>query len=115
MKTKKVFRNPATKKKSYSKGFSVKSPTNYKVKKGISRIKTTDYFDADWYAISETVKKAFNYKCAYCSSRNIEVHHIIPLSRGGTNSRKNLICLCDKHHDARHKHLPKQRKKRKLK
>lgn len=114
MKTKNVFRNPTTKKK--SKSLTVKyQPSRYTVKKGISRIKTTDYFDADWFSLSESVKKHFNYKCAYCSSRNIEVHHIIPLSRGGTNSRKNLICLCDKHHDSRHKHLPKQRKKRKLK
>lgn len=34
-------------------------------------------------------------KCAVCpSTENLEVDHIVPLSRDGTNARENLQCLC---------------------
>ena len=33
--------------------------------------------------------------CAACGKRLAEeIDHILPLSRGGTNERKNLQCLC---------------------
>lgn len=35
-------------------------------------------------------------KCAFCdSAENLQVDHIIPLSKGGTNERSNLQALCE--------------------
>lgn len=39
-----------------------------------------------------------NYTCAYCGGRApdvvLEVDHIVPRSRGGTNDRSNLVSAC---------------------
>lgn len=35
------------------------------------------------------------WKCVYCSdTRNLEIDHIVPLSKGGTEDRSNLQTLC---------------------
>jgi hypothetical protein len=34
--------------------------------------------------------------------RFIDVHHLLPLARGGTNRLENLVCLCTAHHRAIH-------------
>src|ERR1019366_3787152 len=40
-----------------------------------------------------------------CSHRNwVEVHHIIPLSEGGTHDLSNLTTLCRAHHQMTHDH-----------
>jgi 5-methylcytosine-specific restriction endonuclease McrA len=36
------------------------------------------------------------------SARFIEVHHIVPRSRGGSHHASSLTCLCDGHHKALH-------------
>ena len=36
-------------------------------------------------------------ECAICGSKeNLEVHHIVPISKGGTNEVENLAILCRK-------------------
>lgn len=40
--------------------------------------------------VCERCKKSFN--------TSLEIHHIIPLSRGGTNKRGNLMVLCKECH-----------------
>jgi len=49
-----------------------------------------------------------NYKCHYKKSRpdivcseTMTVDHIIPKSKGGVDSRKNLVCSCKAHNDAK--------------
>ncbi len=37
------------------------------------------------------------------AAANIEVHHIVPWSRGGAHTLENLIALCDGHHVALHR------------
>ena len=40
-----------------------------------------------------------------CSStRGLEVHHILPWSKGGFTDTRNLCLQCDNHHDRQHKH-----------
>jgi len=64
---------------------------------------TRDYPD-NWDSIAQAVKKRDNYECQACGTSDVElhVHHIVPLSAGGTNARSNLLTLCDKHHGRVH-------------
>lgn len=50
-----------------------------------------------------------NYRCQNCgendgkfNNTNLEVHHIVPRSLGGTNSKSNLATLCSECHAAAH-------------
>lgn len=45
------------------------------------------------------------YACKHCGVRNVrfEAHHIQPTSKGGKDTIKNLITLCDKCHEKLHK------------
>ena len=44
--------------------------------------------------------------CEDCGAPKQCVHHIIPLSEGGTNDRHNLKALCTSCHRQYHKELP---------
>ena len=41
-------------------------------------------------------------KCFSCSEKACHRHHIIPLSRGGSNAAKNTVGLCEKCHQEVH-------------
>lgn len=82
-------------------------------KSGVTRIKR-DGYGRDWYTISREVKVRDNFMCQHvgCSFKEnpkeglyLHVHHVIPLSRGGTTTKANLISLCEAHHSKRHKHM----------
>lgn len=53
-----------------------------------------------------TVMRADGFKCAICSSGGatveLHVHHIIPLSKLGTNQHANLVTLCYGCHNRQH-------------
>lgn len=94
---------------------SVKAGNAYTVKGNLKRIQKHDYPD-NWRDISAKVKAEDGHKCKGVLVRNgkrvrcnstvdLEVHHIVPLSRGGTNKRTNFITLCENCHKKRHKHL----------
>ena len=43
------------------------------------------------------------YRCALCdNSSNLQVHHYLKRSNGGSNSHHNLICLCSTCHAQAH-------------
>lgn len=63
-----------------------------------------------WFSIREKVLIRDNYKCVFCGKRANEVHHIIPLSRGGTTSMTNLVSVCLSCHNKRHRHLYRKRR-----
>lgn len=39
----------------------------------------------------------YGNECSLCrATKNLEIHHIVPISKGGTNETENLAILCDK-------------------
>lgn len=50
----------------------------------------------EWAAIREAIFKRDNFTCGYCGQQggHLECDHVVPLSRGGTNDRANLITAC---------------------
>jgi len=67
--------------------------------------------DSAWANIRETVLRRDGYKCIeegcseICSPAELDVHHLIPRSYGGSDNPSNLITLCDGCHGARHPNL----------
>jgi len=42
-----------------------------------------------------SIKEEWDHKCAYCGSEeNLTLDHIVPQSKGGTDTTKNVICCC---------------------
>ena len=58
----------------------------------------------NWLIIKEEVFEKYGRKCVNCgTTENIDVHHKIPLSEGGTNSLENLVPLCRNCHEELHR------------
>lgn len=72
-------------------------------------IKGTEYQKGPqkgFYNVKQYVLARDSYSCqagAKGCSEKLHVHHIVFRSNGGSNAPSNLICLCEKHHDALHK------------
>jgi len=69
----------------------------------------------EWWEISAQVRKRSGGWCEDHLRRNlkvkgVEVHHIIPLGRGGRTVLSNLLHLCKDCHDRRHNHLYRSRR-----
>lgn len=73
----------------------------------ISVIGGEDY-GIDWDVIRAEILSRDGYQCqesdGYCSGV-LQVHHITPLTKGGTNQAHNLITLCVFHHSMKHEHM----------
>jgi hypothetical protein len=57
--------------------------------------------------ISNTIRKQVyrrdGWQCALCdSTKQLQIHHCIKRSQGGTSNPENLIALCSKCHAAAH-------------
>ena len=59
-----------------------------------------------WVSIREFVLERDNYTCQDCRRAlfdfGLEVHHIKPVYKGGSNEERNLISLCHQCHKVRH-------------
>ena len=41
------------------------------------------------------IKESWDNKCAYCNSeKNLTIDHIVPQSKGGGDTTKNVVCCC---------------------
>ena len=67
-----------------------------------------DGYPRDWENLRQVILSRDQYQCqesdTMCSGP-LQIHHIIPLSKGGTNKDKNLITLCLYHHCQKHDHM----------
>lgn len=52
--------------------------------------------ERDWWPLRNSVVDAADSTCHYCGDQhdNMCADHVVPLSRGGTNDRDNLVCCC---------------------
>jgi hypothetical protein len=65
-------------------------------------------YPPDWENLREIILTRDNYQCQESETTctgPLQIHHIIPLSKGGTNKSKNLITLCMYHHCQKHEHM----------
>jgi hypothetical protein len=66
-------------------------------------------YPEDWTELKHQVLVRDGYTCANCGgSGEMHVHHIVPLSKGGTNSLSNLKALCRGCHKLVHPHMKGQ-------
>lgn len=75
-------------------------------------------YGPNWPDIRERVLKRDGYRCRKCGvsvkgTSKRAVHHIIPLSKGGTTTMSNLQTECSDCHDREHPHLMKLHAKKK--
>jgi len=56
----------------------------------------------------ETIKAVFKNKCAYCGKRTsrLEKEHVIPLSKGGTLTLRNIVPACRSCNSRKSNNLP---------
>lgn len=63
-------------------------------------------YPEDWPRIRQEVLSRDGHRCGNCgSNHNLMVHHIVPLSKGGSNSLSNLRTLCEDCHKKLHPHM----------
>lgn len=64
------------------------------------------------YEVKEYLLFKFGHTCAYCDGLSkdplLEVEHMTPRSRGGTNRVSNLVIACDTCNDAKGKRTPEE-------
>lgn len=90
---------------------------------GVKKIRRDGYSNANtkvsWWDIRKEVFARDQGKCQdrsngiKCGKPGKDVHHVIPLSRGGTTTKGNLITVCQDCHDRRHAGHPKMGTRRK--
>lgn len=53
-------------------------------------------YSTQFKGLKEFILKRDNYTCYYCGEYGDTVDHLVPKSRGGLNTPKNLVCSCKK-------------------
>lgn len=53
--------------------------------------------------VKEAIKSEFNHRCAYCGSQSkrLTLDHVLASSKGGIDSRRNLVPACVKCNDSK--------------
>jgi len=68
-------------------------------------------YPPDWNERSFEVKRRHGNHCSECGTANatLQVHHKVPVKRGGTHHLSNLVALCGRCHMKEHPHLLEER------
>ena len=67
-------------------------------------------YPIDWAILRDSILQRDNFVCQESDGNchgPLQIHHIIELSKGGSNSPDNLITLCRFHHSLKHPHMQK--------
>lgn len=70
----------------------------------LAAVEMRDYPE-DWADLREYILERDDYTCQGCGTsvqHDAPIHHIVPLGCGGTNTRRNLITLCETCHGKIH-------------
>ena len=61
-------------------------------------------YPSNWDEIRKEVLDLDGYKCQNCGTvtKQLHIHHIVPLMQGGSNHTSNLVCLCSECHKVEH-------------
>jgi len=73
----------------------------------LSVIKPDDY-GINWDNLRDEVLTRDGFECQEsngCCNGPLQVHHKLPLSKGGSNDLNNLVTLCLFHHSLKHPHM----------
>lgn len=65
-------------------------------------------YGIDWDLLREQVLQRDSFECQEndgCCNGPLQAHHIVSLSKYGTNKLNNLITLCKYHHSLKHDHM----------
>lgn len=63
-------------------------------------------YGSDWDETANTCLLLAHHICQDCGkNKAVNPHHIVPISKGGTNEQRNLKALCFHCHSLYHKHL----------
>ncbi len=65
-------------------------------------------YPEDWGMRRQYIAHKYNCICQECGKKGFlgfHVHHILALSKGGTNSLENLTYLCERCHENKHPHM----------
>ena len=72
------------------------------------RVLDKEDYPEDWQQLRISILERDGFSCqeenGYCSGP-LQIHHIIELSKGGSNNPSNLITLCKYHHSMKHPHM----------
>jgi 5-methylcytosine-specific restriction endonuclease McrA len=62
-------------------------------------------YPADWEELRRTVVDRHLNRCVNCRrvTGELQVHHIVPVSQGGSHQTSNLVPLCPQCHKAAHR------------
>ena len=58
-------------------------------------------YPKNWNALRQAMFRECGYRCQLCnkySKGDLNLHHIVPLGYGGSNSKYNLIPICSQCH-----------------
>lgn len=74
---------------------------------GFRRLDQINDYPDDWDRRRYAVLSRDAHRCRNCgqTGRPLHVHHVVPLSSGGSNRMTNLHTLCDRCHARLHPHM----------
>lgn len=70
-------------------------------------------YPKSWNSLRFVIFKEYGYRCSKCqaySKGKLHLHHLIPLGRGGSNYKNNLVPLCESCHYEVHFKMEKRNK-----
>ncbi|MFH0816272.1 MAG: HNH endonuclease [Methanobacteriota archaeon] len=64
-------------------------------------------YPEDWDSKRQATYSRAGGRCEQCGASGIRLHahHVVPLSKGGSNYSDNLVCLCEDCHRSQHPHM----------